>query len=64
MEEKTYELRYGWNYVGSNYVYVEYKVFLSKKKRDKYLFNLFQSKTIEIKWYKKFDIADWKSWDC
>jgi hypothetical protein len=63
MEEKTYELRYGWNYVGFDCVYDEYEVFLSKEKRDEYLFNLFQSKAIEIKWYKKIDIKDWKSWD-
>ena len=64
MGEKTYELRYGWNYVCSKYVCVEYEVFLSKEERDKHLFNLLHNECFEIKWYKKIDIEDWKSWDC
>ena len=59
--EKSYELRYGWRYVGSDYCYNEYKVFLTEAKINQFVFDLFHNPCIEIVWYKKIYIEDWKS---
>ena len=58
--EKWYELRWGWHYIGSTYVYNEYKVFLKETEINKYLFDLFHNEAIEIDWYNKSYIEDWK----
>lgn len=58
--EKSYELRFGWCYVGSTYVYNDYKVFLTEREINKYCFDLLHNPAIEIKWYKKIYIEDWK----
>lgn len=58
--ERWYELRWGWHYVGSPYVYNEYKVFLTEKDINKYIFDLLHNESIKIDWYKKVYIEDWK----
>lgn len=59
--EKHWELRYGWHYVGSEYVYNEYKVFCSERDINKFIFELFHNEYIKIDWYKKIYIEDWKN---
>ena len=44
--EKHYELRYGWCYVGSDYCYNEYEVFLTEKEINQYIFDLLHKKFI------------------
>lgn len=58
--ERWYELRWGWHYVGSTYVYNEYKVFLTEKDINKYIFDLLHNESIGIDWYKRVYIEDWK----
>jgi hypothetical protein len=57
---RWYELRWGWHYINSDYVYNEYKVFLTEKDINEYIFELFHNENIEIDWYKRVYIEDWK----
>ena len=59
--EKHWELRYGWHYVNSSYVYNEYKTFCKEIDINKFIFELFHNKKIKIDWYKKIYIEDWKN---
>ena len=46
--EKHWELRYGWHYVDSDYVYNEYKTFCKEIDINKFVFELFHNKNIKI----------------
>ena len=59
--EKHYELRYGWCYIGSDYCYNEYEVFLTEKEINQYIFDLLHNDKIKVIWYKKICIEDWKN---
>lgn len=59
--EKHWELRYGWHYTDSNYVYNEYKTFCKEIDINKFIFELFHNENIKIDWYKKIYIEDWKN---
>ena len=58
--EKYYELRWGWCYIGSNYCYNEYKVFLTEQEINEFHLGLINNPTIKVVWCKKIRIEDWR----
>jgi hypothetical protein len=53
--KKSYELQYGWKYVGSDSIFTEETTFSNEEQREKYLFSILNSKYLIILWYKKID---------